>query len=243
MNIYIVRHAEPDYSIDSLTEKGWREAALLGKRLEKITPAYYYVSPLGRAKDTASLTLRAVGASAEEMDWLREFDHGYRVVQRGHASGLAWDILPADWAQEPVYYDPERWSDGPLYRDTTVRTAFDAVGNGLDALLAKHGYVRDGRLYRAERPNHDNLILFCHFGVTCVLLSHLLGISPMVLWHGVCSLPTSVTILNTEERREGITSFRMSAFGDTSHLYAAGREPSFSGRFCETYENWEQRHD
>ena len=165
MNIYIVRHAEPDYSIDSLTEKGWREAALLGKRLEKITPAYYYVSPLGRAKDTASFTLRAAGASAEEMDWLREFDHGYRVVQRGHASGLAWDVLPADWAQEPVYYDPERWSDGPLYRDTTVRTAFDAVGHGLDALLAKHGYVRDGRLYRAERPNHDNLVLFCHFGV------------------------------------------------------------------------------
>ena len=119
MNIYIVRHAEPDYSIDSLTEKGWREAALLGKRLEKITPAYYYVSPLGRAKDTASFTLRAAGASAEEMDWLREFDHGYRVMQRGHASGLAWDVLPADWAQEPVYYDPERWSDGPLYRDTT----------------------------------------------------------------------------------------------------------------------------
>lgn len=94
MNIYIVRHAEPDYSIDSLTEKGWREAALLGKRLEKITPAYYYVSPLGRAKDTASFTLRAVGASAEEMDWLREFDHGYRVMQRGTPPALHGTFFP-----------------------------------------------------------------------------------------------------------------------------------------------------
>ena len=25
MNIYIIRHAEPDYEHDSLTEKGWRE--------------------------------------------------------------------------------------------------------------------------------------------------------------------------------------------------------------------------
>ena len=33
MNIYIVRHAEPDYSIDSLTEKGWREAELLSRIL------------------------------------------------------------------------------------------------------------------------------------------------------------------------------------------------------------------
>ena len=35
MTIYIIRHAEPDYARDSLTEKGWREAALLSHRLAK----------------------------------------------------------------------------------------------------------------------------------------------------------------------------------------------------------------
>ena len=119
----------------------------------------------------------------------------------------------------------------------------NAICKHIFELLAAHGYRREGEYYRAEQPNEDTVVLFCHFGVTCVLLSRLLGISPMPLWQGTCSLPTSVTILNTEERREGIASFRMTAFGDTSHLYAAGREPSFSGRFCETYENWEQRHD
>ena len=29
MKILIIRHGDPDYSIDSLTEKGWREAELL----------------------------------------------------------------------------------------------------------------------------------------------------------------------------------------------------------------------
>ena len=29
MKLLIIRHGEPDYSIDSLTEKGWREAELL----------------------------------------------------------------------------------------------------------------------------------------------------------------------------------------------------------------------
>ena len=65
MNIYIIRHAEPDYEHDSLTEKGWREAELLSHRLSKIRNAFYYTSPLGRARDTASLTLRAVGQEAE----------------------------------------------------------------------------------------------------------------------------------------------------------------------------------
>ena len=58
----------------------------------------------------------------------------------------------------------------------------------------------------------------------------------MILWPGFCAAPTSVTTVVTEERREGTASFRMLAFGDTSHLYAKGEEPAFAARFCETYE-------
>ena len=65
----------------------------------------------------------------------------------------------------------------------------------------------------------------------------------MLLWHGTCVPPASVTTLVSEERRKGIAHFRMIAFGDTSHLYAEGLEPSFSARFCETYERHDQRHD
>ena len=38
MRILIVRHGDPDYEIDSLTEKGWVEAGHLSERLasEKI---------------------------------------------------------------------------------------------------------------------------------------------------------------------------------------------------------------
>jgi probable phosphoglycerate mutase len=65
----------------------------------------------------------------------------------------------------------------------------------------------------------------------------------MILWHGTCAAPTSVTTLVTEERREGIASFRMSSFGDISHLYVADQEPAFAARFCETFSNPNQRHD
>ena len=33
MRFLIIRHGDPDYEKDSLTEKGWREAALLADRL------------------------------------------------------------------------------------------------------------------------------------------------------------------------------------------------------------------
>ena len=67
------------------------------------------------------------------------------------------------------------------------------------------------------------------------LLSHLINCSPMVLWHGFVCQPTGVTILSTEEREKGIASWRISTFGDVSHLTMNGEKPSFAARFRETY--------
>ncbi len=50
MKLLIVRHGDPDYEHDTLTEKGWREAEYLSEELAKIDANAYYVSPLGRAK-------------------------------------------------------------------------------------------------------------------------------------------------------------------------------------------------
>ena len=85
MRLLIVRHADPDYSIDSLTPAGWEEAKLLADRLAPIPVAAYYVSPLGRAKDTASLTLKKACRTAETCSWLREF--APQAVHPGKDSG------------------------------------------------------------------------------------------------------------------------------------------------------------
>lgn len=242
MKLMIVRHADPDYSIDSLTPVGWEEARLLAERMAKLDITDFYVSPLGRARDTASLTLEKMDRKAEVCPWLREFEAPIYKPD-SPKPGCTWDWLPQDWTVEPRYYDPDRWTEPEVMQAGDVAGQADWVASHLDAVLAVHGYERNGNLYRAVRPNTDTLAFFCHFGVECVMLGHLLHVSPMVLWHGMCAAPSSVTILNTEERRKGIASFRMSTFGDTSHLYAGGREPSFAARFCETWENMDQRHD
>ncbi|MCI6521335.1 MAG: histidine phosphatase family protein [bacterium] len=242
MKLMIVRHADPDYSIDSLTPVGWEEARLLAERMAKLDITDFYVSPLGRARDTASLTLEKMDRKAEVCPWLREFEAPIYKPD-SPKPGCTWDWLPQDWTVEPRYYDPDRWTEPEVMQAGDVAGQAEWVASHLDAVLAAHGYERDGNLYRAVRPNTDTLAFFCHFGVECVMLGHLLHVSPMVLWHGMCAAPSSVTILNTEERRKGIASFRMSTFGDTSHLYAGGREPSFAARFCETWENMDQRHD
>ena len=73
MRILLVRHAEPDYARDSLTPKGRREAELLSRRLCRLDVKAFYVSPLGRAQDTAAYTLSKVNRTAETLPWLAEF--------------------------------------------------------------------------------------------------------------------------------------------------------------------------
>lgn len=242
MRLLIIRHADPDYERDSLTEKGWREAALLAGRLAPGEYAGLYASPLGRARDTASLTLARLGREAVVCDWLREFHAPISRPDVPDRPMIPWDWLPQDWTRDARFYDPERWHEPEAMAQGRVKAEYDRVAAGLDAILAGHGYEREGRVYRVQRPNHDCLAFFCHFGVGCVMLSHLLGVSPMVLWHGACAAPSSVTTLVTEERREGTASFRMSGYGDTSHLYANGEPPAFSARFCECFAD-DTRHD
>ena len=73
MKILLIRHGDPDYAIDSLTEKGWREAKLLSNRLEKLEIRDFYVSPLGRARATVQPTLEKLNRTAEVLPWLAEF--------------------------------------------------------------------------------------------------------------------------------------------------------------------------
>lgn len=244
MKLVIIRHGDPDYVNDALTEQGKVEAKLLAERMAKVDAKEYFVSPLGRAKMTASYTMEKLGRTATECEWLKEF---FTVqIKRpdcGGADSIAWDWLPQDWNNEPQLYDKDKWLDMPVYAETTMREEYNRVVGELDKLLEKHGYKRNGNFYDVIEPNNDTLVFFCHFGLECVLLSHLINVSPMILWHGTCAAPTSVTTVATEERRRGTASFRISAFGDTSHLYVAGVEPSFSARFCECYDNEDERHD
>lgn len=235
MRILIIRHAEPDYATDSLTEKGWREARLLTEMLKKTSIDAVYLSPLGRAQATASLYLEETKKSAVTCDWLREFAPLINRPDVTTRKKISWDWLPQDWVDCEDFYHRENWGNHPVMLEGKVKETYDWVVSSFDEVLAKHGYERDGAIYHATRPNRDTIAFFCHFGVECVLLSHLMNTSPMTLWHHTCALPSSVTTLYTEERREGKAIFRASGFGDLSHLYAGEEPASFYARFCETY--------
>ena len=161
MKLLLIRHGDPNYDIDSLTEKGWKEAALLAERMAKLKIRTFYVSPLGRAKDTASLTLQKMGRDAIELPWLREFHAPIPDFHTG-APRIPWDQLPQDWTVEPKYYDCVQWSETLPMLQGHVQAEAKRVWDGIDGILADHGYVREGNTYRVTAPNEDTIAIFCH---------------------------------------------------------------------------------
>ena len=238
MRILIIRHGDPDYERDTLTEKGKREAVLLAERLKKEKLDYIYSSPYGRAKDTCMYAAKTLNREKDVViePLFCEFQRPHSITYPdGSEKGSIWDLLPEYWTKQEAFYDKEEWKNHPALKNGDVVSYYTSVVNRLDEILKEHGYTREGGYYRTEKGNTDTIAIFCHFGVEMILLSRLCNISPFPLLHHFVALPTSVTTLYTEERREGIASFRCTGFGDISHLYAGGEEASFSARFCEVY--------
>ncbi len=241
MRLIFVRHAEPDYKNNTLTEKGFREADILAERTAKwhgIREAY--VSPLARAQLTAKPSLARLPVPAATYDWLQEFLYPVTDPATGLKS-ILWDFSAAYFTKEPAFYTPTGWLDTPLVRSNPdIVPAYQAVCAGLDGILAKHGYEREGLFYRAapstEGDEEEAILFFCHFGITCFMMAHLTGISPVLLLHHTVIPPTGVTVLNAEKDAGGAAHFRAQGIGDVSHLRMAGEPISKAAAFTPLFQ-------
>ena len=235
MRILLIRHAEPDYTVDSLTPKGRAEAELLSQRLARYTFRDIYVSPLGRARDTAACTLEKLGRTADVLPWLQEFRGTVPDPETGEKRWIAWDLKPRIWAEYPGIMDFRTWIDAPVFDRTNVREIWKETTDGVDDLLGRYGYRKDGPVWLCENNEEFTIALFCHFGISMTILGYLTNISPMVLWQRVLCMPSSVSEVVTEERIKGEVSFRITKLGDLTHLESAGENRSTAGLFPECF--------
>ena len=274
MRLLFIRHGDPDYKKDCLNEIGLKEAQALAALTPSMDLGTCYVSPHGRSQETAAIAIgravkgkHGIAAATECTDilttlpWLREFpaqvdvndvsllqDAYYLKIMPDGSFGkrIVWDMYPSYYIEHPAYADYEEWRTTLVAHNSDLLPIYDRVIASFDRLLADHGYVRDGRHYHVVRESKETLTFFCHFGITCVLLSHLWNVSPFVPLQSLCMPTSSVTELYTEERQKGYAHFRATRIGDTTHLTMAGLKPErlpHSALFAEVYSDFSQRHD
>lgn len=221
MRILIIRHGEPDYENDSLTEKGRLEAESLVKRTVSEDISEIYSSPMGRAKMTAMPTAKALQLEIVEKAWLHEY------IQHLPDHSCPWSLHPSEWTAMPCSYRQD-WMDFTPWKDSEIPEAYAGTCRGLDTLLEEQGYIRNRENpavfdFIGDSPNRKTIAFFCHMGLGTSLLSYFLNIPLPQVWHTFYMAPSSVTSVCFETRHgsEKVAFPRLEYLNDTGHLLAA----------------------
>lgn len=232
MKIIFIRHGDPNYEKDCLTDVGKQQAQALAEYLKDVPVDTVYSSPLGRAYLTATTCYPK--QKVVVLDWLKEF-LGSPTLQDGTVQGCTWDFMPDYLDKHPYMYDNNKYLDSSELTSAGVVEKYHNVIAEFDNLLAQYGYQRKGNVYNVTNSNTKTIVCFCHLGLMSVLMSHLMNVPYVVLAQHFCASPSSITVFATEERQQGIAQFRCLGYGTTPHLTLKGMQNSFAARFCEIF--------
>lgn len=223
MRLYIIRHGQPDYASDSLTLRGKAEAEALAAYLPRLSPTHLYCSPLGRARATCMACAERLGLPVTELEWARELTGVYYQLD-GFGKAAPFTI-PGEVMYRinptPCY---EGWEQTEYFDDPRLKTQVRQLEQGSDSLLARHGYVREGALYRVTQSQEARIAVFCHQGIAATWIAHLLRLPYQAGWAGLWQACTSVTEITMERRSTGYAVPRMLKMGSTAHLELAGMD-------------------
>ncbi|HHY81172.1 MAG TPA: histidine phosphatase family protein [Clostridiales bacterium] len=171
MELFIIRHGDPDYANDTLTEKGWEQAKRLSERMMMIKPDKIYSSPMGRAKDTAKPTCEKLGMTYNVEEWMAEsMDYMHDpVIIKGEIPECSWETN--------FLYGVQNFRD---FSSENRQHTLDRLPICSDDFLSRHGYIRHGLVYKAKEPNDDKIAVFCHGGFGGAWIAHLLSLPPAI---------------------------------------------------------------
>jgi probable phosphoglycerate mutase len=209
MKLILIRHADPDYANDSLTEKGHKQAELLGKAMKNVQIDEVYVSPMGRAALTAEYIVKEHEISPVTLPWIHELNGNYKDEL------WSWNYHGCDLHANVVNWDLDNWQNNVPYGEHMKKVAEEFYCS-FDDFMEKHGYVRDNNRYRVVKENNSTVVFVCHAGLISTLLSKLINVPlPIVYSHFEIS-PSSRTELVTQSKDE-YAIWRMETMNDMSH--------------------------
>ena len=221
MRIIFVRHGEPDYINDCLTEEGRRQALACAERLAGEDISEIYTSPCGRASETAAFTAERLGLPVTTLDFMREIHWGgLNIPHAGHPWTLG-DILMEDGFD----FHTQDWYEHPFFKGNAATECYRKVIEAFDGFLSAHGYRHKGRRLFCEHAEAKTIALFSHGGSGACVLAHLLDLP----FPYVCSMMpydfTSIIIVDLPPVEGTYIHPRLEFFNDCAHIRKAWRSP------------------
>ena len=232
MIFYYVRHGDPIYDPDSLTELGHKQAAALAKRFTLTGLDEIYSSTSMRARMTAEPTCKALGKEMILLDWANEgyafrdfsveIGDGQRrwVFHRDEYKEKLWSAevraLGQDWHKHPCFAR-ERFSEGVARIDMETDAFFKGLGFEHDRKNACYRSLQK----RVKGQEEKRVALFAHEGFGKAFLSSLMDLPyPYVATR--CELThSSVTVFHFDDNADAAPP-KLLQWSNDSHLYKEG---------------------
>lgn len=217
MNIYFIRHGDPDYSTDSLTELGHEQAKLLAEAIKDLKIDEVYQSSMGRAQQTCDYSAKKWGLTPVTIDWAKELCWGDKSGN-AWASESPWNINERMIKNEHKYPNGETWKNLTELQNDRIIEDIENRCIYLDKFLEEHGYVRENQLYHVLEKNDKNIAVFCHGGVICDFISHITNVPFFQFIAHVGLGVTSVSKIKLSGNQNEYCAGQIAFLNDSKHL-------------------------
>ena len=224
MIFYYIRHGDPIYAPDSLTELGHKQANALSKRLALYGLDEIYCSTSIRAQMTAQPTCDCLGKEKVLLDWTNE-NYAWEDFAVENEEGLkTWPFYIKGYIDK--FRSPEirqldnLWYQHPDFKDKPFSRGVERINNELDSFFLSLGYKHDRKNNRYEviKNNEKRIALFAHQGFGLAFLSSLMDIPYPTFCTSFDLGHSSVTAI-VFENKNGLSYPKILQFSNDSHLY------------------------
>jgi probable phosphoglycerate mutase len=231
MLLYLIRHGDPDYTTDTLTDKGLEQAEAVAERLKNVGIDTIYASSMGRAMQTAEPLCKRLGIPCISQDWARELSDAMLSTYPDGKQKVLAAVPPACfWEEDSLELNYRQGVLSPPVRSTTMALELPLLERNINVFLEQFGYKKEGAVFRITENNQQRVALFCHAGVIRAICSILLHIPVHTMWSSFDHGHTGVTVLEFRDYGTGLVSPKCLCFSDMSHLQAHSLDMRYNNR-------------
>lgn len=234
MLFYFIRHGDPIYNPDSLTEKGKEQAEALAVRLERAGIDKIYASSSVRAIQTAEPLAKRLGKDIEILDWCNE-NYTFREFSIEENGERRWIFQSPQllklFLSDEVLSLGHKWFKHSAFKGTQCEQGIIRIARNSDDFFRSLGYIHNAkeRFYEASEPNEMRIALFAHEGFSHVFLPYVLDL-PYPVFARFEYGHTGMSVIDFRTYSGGMTFAKLMQYSNDSHLYKEGLPTEYNNR-------------
>ena len=235
MFLFYVRHADPIYCPDSITQYGQKQAKALSSMFFEFGLDKIFCSSSQRAIMTAEPTAEKLGLNIELLDFANEKYAFEFFTKRRENNESVWCFSDKETLEKfqstEIISSGFKWYKNDSFKNEKFGRGIEFVRQVTIDLMDSLGYKYDfvNRTYKAINPRYKRVAIFAHGGFGMAFMSCLLERPyPLFVTRFTQLSTTGVSIFKIEDEGSNLVP-KFYQYNNDFHLYKKGLTGLFNG--------------